>query len=113
MAFTLQARQGDTFTVTITLREDDNTTPVNLTGCSAEFSLAPVALGAPAYQFTTSPEVVITTPASGVIDLLLTPTQTRALVGGAWFYEVTVTFVNTRRLTVLDGFLVVAQEVKA
>ena len=113
MAFTLQARQGDTLSTRLTLKEDDNTTPINLNGCSVEFSIAPVPGGAPAQQYTTAPEVTIPNANGGVILLTLTPTQTRALTQRWYVYEVTVTFTNSSRLTVLDGALTVEQEVKA
>ncbi len=113
MAFTLAARQGDTLTTRLTLKEDDNTTPINLNGCTVEFSIAPVPGGTPAQQYITAPEVTIPNAAGGVILLTLTPTQTRALTQRWYVYEVTVTFTDSRRLTVLDGAMTVEQEVKA
>jgi hypothetical protein len=113
MAYTFTARQGDTFKHQIAVKEDDNTTPVSLLGATIEFSIAPVPGGAPALQFTTAPEVVITNETGGVFQLTLTPTQTRALTLNWYVYEITITFSDSRRLTILDGAFTVEREVKA
>jgi hypothetical protein len=113
MAYSFTARQGDTFKHQVSVREDDNATPISLLGASVEFSIAPVPGGTPALQFTTAPEVVITNATGGVFQLTLTPTQTRSLTLNWYVYEVTVTFSDGRRLTILDGALTVEREVKA
>jgi hypothetical protein len=112
MAYTFTARQGDTFHHRITITNDDGS-PINLQNCSVEFSIAPVPAGTPANQYTQPPEVTITNPTQGELELVLTPTQTRALSLRWYVYELTITFSNARRLTILDGALTVEQEVKA
>lgn len=113
MAYTFTGRQGDTFIHQIAIKEDDNTTPVSLLGAAIEFSIAPVPGGTPALQFTAAPEVVITNATGGIFQLNLTPTQTRALTERWYVYEITITFSDSRRLTILDGALTIEQEVKA
>jgi len=113
MAYEIKARQGDTFRYQVQLREDDDVTPISLAGCQIEFSVAPVPNGTPYLQFTAPPEVVISSAPNGIFVLTLTPTQTRALPLLYYVYEVTVTFSDSRRLTVLDGVLTVEKEVKA
>lgn len=113
MAYTLTTRQGDTFHHQIAIKEADSITPVSLLGAAIEFSIAPVPGGTPALQFTAPPEVVITNGTGGIFQLNLTPTQTRALTQRWYVYEITITFSNARRLTILDGAFTVEQEVKA
>ena len=106
-AYALHARAGDTFTRVLTWTEED-TTPINLAGASIEWSLA--ARGtATKYEDTT--QASITDAAAGEITLALTPTETRALYGRAWAYEVTVTLSTGARTTILQGHLAVAKEV--
>jgi hypothetical protein len=109
--FTLHARAGDTFTPTIELRENDDSTPIDLTAGSVEWSLRS---GDEVRQYIDSPEASITDAANGVITLSLTAALTRDLyaIAPVWRYEVTITLVAYRQ-TVLTGALVIAQEVVA
>lgn len=104
------ARAGDTFKRRLLLRADDKTTPINLTSCSIEFSIAATPGGAPSYQFVDDANASITNAALGQIDLLLTPTQTRALAPRVWGFEATVTFSDGTRTTVAAGPLSVEAE---
>ena len=107
--FTLHARAGDTFQPTIQLTEDDETTPIDLTGGSVEWSLRS---DDEVVQFIDDPEASITDAAGGVIQLSLTAANTRSLYAFSplWRYEVTVTLPAYRQ-TVLTGAFVIAQEV--
>jgi hypothetical protein len=106
---TLRARQGDTFHTT--LRLSQNGTPLNLTGADVEFAFAPTPGGAPAYQYDEAPEAAITNPTQGEIQLNLDYDLTRTITARNWFYEVTLTFPNDTRKTILSGFLIVEQEI--
>lgn len=106
------ARAGDTFKRRLLLRADDKTTPINLTSCSVEFSIAATPGGAPSYQFVDDASASITNAAAGQIDIVLTPTQTRALAPRVWGFEVTVTFSDSTRTTIAAGpFSVEAEQV--
>ena len=111
-AFDLVARAGDTFARVLTWLEDDGTTPVNLTGASVEWSLVS---GATETKYEDVAQASITTAASGIITLALTPAELRALfaLSQSWSYEVTVTDAGGVRTTLLDGTLSVLREVLA
>jgi hypothetical protein len=110
--YDLVARAGDTFARILTWFEDDGTTPVNLTGASVEWSLVS---GTHEFPYVDVAQASITTAASGIITLTLTPTLTRALFAlrRSWSYEVTVTDAGGVRTTLLDGTLSVLREVLA
>jgi hypothetical protein len=105
------ARRGDSFTRTLRYLEDNGTTPIDLTGASVEWGLAPVPDGTPKLQFVDDSSASITDEAQGTIVLALTPIQTRALKARAYAFEVTLTYAGGTRETILDGFLPVTQEV--
>lgn len=103
---TLEVRQGDSWSRTLTLTEDDGSTPIDLTGCSVEFSIAKARRKSPAWTFTEAPQAEITDPGQGVITLKLGPDDSRAFGKLEELeYEVTVTFAGGERLTVLEGTL--------
>lgn len=108
-SFPLEARAGDTFTRVLTWTDDDSTA-YDLTGGSVEFSLK---AGTTEYQYEDDAHASITDAAAGEVTLVFTPTETRALHGLAWWYEVTVTLVDTTRTTILEGILSVTGEVVA
>jgi hypothetical protein len=110
-SFDPAARRGDSFTRTLRYLEDNGTTPIDLTAASVEWGLAPVPDGSPKLQFVDDASASITNAAQGTIVLSLTPVQTRALKARAYAFEVTLTYGNGTRETILDGFLPVVQEV--
>jgi hypothetical protein len=105
--YNLVARAGDSFERTLTWTED-NGTPISLVGASVEWSLSN---GSVETKYEDSAEASITDDANGEVQLSLTPTQTRALYGTVWQYEVTITFASGTRTTILDGSLMVGAEV--
>lgn len=108
---TLQAKQGDTFKRVFTYKDDDGNA-IDLTGCSVEFSIARTRGGAPAWTYDSAPEVVITNDEGGEITVTLTPAQTRLWERREEFvYELTVTFTDDTRTTILEGALEVRLEV--
>lgn len=103
---TLEIRQGDTWTRVLTLTEDDESTPIDLTGASVEFSIAKARRKSPSWTFVDAEQASITDPAAGVIDLSLLPFDSRAFGKLEELeFEVTVTFAGGERLTVLEGTL--------
>lgn len=106
------ARQGDTFARELTFSTlAVPPVAINLTGASVEWGLAPVPDGAPKLQFIDDASASISNAAGGVISLLLSHVQTRALLARAYAFEVTLTYADGTRKTILDGFLPVSQEV--
>lgn len=102
---TIRIKQGDSFSRTIQLLEDDGTTPIDLTGASVEFSMAKGRGKSPSWTWVDDPDrALITSPAQGEIRWGLFPGDTRAVGKYEVFpFEVTVTFADGTRLTVLDG----------
>ena len=108
----LHIKQGDSWRRTLTLLEDDDTTPIDLTGCSVEFSIARARRARPSWTFTQPPHAAITDPPHGVIELALSPNDSRAFGDRTTLAcEVTLTFSDGTRLTVLDAELSVRLEV--
>jgi len=83
----LKATSGDDWGIQLTFTSD-GTTPINLTGYTWSATVFPIGL--PASSVATI-AVTETTPASGVIDLSLTDTQTSALIGP---YRWSITYTN-------------------
>lgn len=109
---TLELKQGDSWTRVLTYLEDDETTPIDLTDCSVEFSLAKARRKTPKWTFTSSPNAAITDAAAGEITIYLSPDDTRAFGKLEELqYEVTITFADDSRLTILEGPLLVRLEV--
>jgi hypothetical protein len=109
--FTIHAIAGNTFKPTISLTEDDEVTPIDLTEGSVEWALR---AGSVTEQWVDAPQASITNGAGGVISLSLSADQTRLLyaVSPNWRYEVTITLFDYRQ-TVLTGSFVIGQEVVA
>lgn len=103
---TLEIRQGDTWSRVLTLTEDDESTPIDLTGASVEFSIAKARRKQPAWTFIDTAQAEITDAAAGEITLSLGPVDSRAFGKLEELeFEVTVTFADGSRMTVLEGWL--------
>lgn len=109
--YTIYAKQGDSITFTAAYQEDDGT-PIDLTGCSVEFSVAKARRKTPAWSWTTAPHVTISDAANGEVSVELAPDDSRE-----WGkleelqYELTVTFPDGERVTILEGPISVRLEV--
>jgi len=111
-SFNFSTRAGDSFRRTITWLEGDGETAINLTSCSVEFSI--VGNNGFKLSFVDNANAYIDNAAGGVVKLELTPVNTRALrkSGLSVFkYEITVTFADGFRQTILSGSLTVDREV--
>lgn len=82
--FTMAVRQGDTFSLTLTYT-DPAGTAINLTGYTYQWF---VSVGLVVNTYTTTPEVTVSSPTSGVISLVLSATETALFDTGKgrfWF----------------------------
>lgn len=102
---TLDVRQGQTCTVSLTVN-DEAGAPVNLTGATFAASiLSPSATGGPETLVVAMAATIINA-ATGRVDVVLTPAQTLALMGsgtvvnGASTYEWLVKMTDTASRTV-------------
>lgn len=116
---TIEHKQGDSLAMTLTLTEDDNTTAIDLTGWSVEFSAAKDRGRTPAWTFIDDPDhAIISDPQNGVINIALHPNDSRAFGKLEVVpFEVTIENPDGYRITILEGEfdmrLEVADETKA
>lgn len=92
------AYQGDTFSRTITLKQN-NGAPVDLTGMGVRFSLAVARNAKPAFTY----EGTVTVPAMGEVGLSVPDTETSKWNAGKYFYDVAVTDGQGYTRTFLTG----------
>lgn len=85
--YDLELEAGASYSTTFLYRQADGTTPVDLTGYTAQAMIRRNAYSTDAALVTVTPEI---TPLTGEVVLILTAAQTRAaLDGGAWALELT------------------------
>lgn len=105
----INAAQGKTWTIQITVRNSDQTL-VDLTGWSARWQVRV----APYYEQTLLDLTIgqgITLTALGVITLTVTATQTAILIAGHYVHELELTRPDTTKPPFLAGNLTVTPEV--
>lgn len=105
---TLHCVAGTTFEASFALTEDGS--PVDLTGATARFEIAPVQSAGVAW--TGAPHITISTPATGVIAIALPPAETRLFRSRnlQWEWMLKVTFSDGIVLPVAAGPLIVQPE---
>lgn len=100
------AYQGDSFSRTVTLQQEDET-PVDLTGMEVEFSLAVARNARPAFTYAG----VITDPTSGEFSVYVPEDETKKWGAGRYQYELTVRDGLGYAQTFLTGRVLVEREV--
>lgn len=105
---TLHVVAGTTFEATFALTEDGN--PVDLTGATARFEIAPVQSTGVAW--TGAPYVTIPAPTTGVITVSIPPSETHLFRSRnlRWEWMLKVTFADETVLAVAAGLLTVQPE---
>lgn len=93
--------QGATFTLRVNLL-DGSSNPVDLTGCTAVFRLAPGLFTADVLTYNSPPNVVLG-GVLGTIDLLITAAITELLEITRGLWNVEVTFPDTSVVRVVQG----------
>lgn len=107
--YDMEHKQGDTFIRTLTY-QDDNGDPIDVTGAEVEFSLAPSRGGRPIFTYTQDDYITVGTT-DGVVVIEVPFTQTKLWEVPRLFYEVTITFPDSRRVTILEGRIRIRFEV--
>jgi hypothetical protein len=97
-------KQGDDFLLPLVYLEDDEVTPIDVTGVEVEFSLAPSRGGKPSFTYTQDDYVTVGT-IDGVITIGVPGEETKKWIQPRLLYEVTLTFPDTTVLTILEGKL--------
>lgn len=97
--YVMRVRNGDTYRLRLTYTDPSNVA-MNLTGYTFEWS---VKVGEVIQTYTGSPQITVTTPANGVIDLLLSAVVTATfLTGRGRFYFKAIPTVGEAD-TLLEG----------
>ena len=97
--FVMAVRQGDTFSLTVAY-QDKNSVAINLTGYTYEWF---VSVGLVTNTYTTTPEVVSTTPSTGIITLTLSALETAAFDTGRGRFWLRITSSGGTKSTLLEG----------
>lgn len=114
----LAAKVGDTTSLSFEWNEDDGT-PIDISGWSAEFSVSKGrkgGLGNWTYLSTSDPSVISIVPSDpDPVKLVITPAMSREWTGGKAVvlqFEVTLTDPSGARTSILDGELDMRGEVR-
>ena len=108
----LQAYQGDSYALKVTLVQEDET-PLNLTDLEVEFSMAVVRGGRPSFQYTTlGPYVDSEAPETGVVNILIPAKETGKWQDIKYVHELTVRDYAGYAQTFLTGDFRVMREVR-
>jgi hypothetical protein len=104
--------QGTTFTFQVQYTEDDEVTPIDLTGASAKLQVRDTKGGSKLAFTLTSPVGGITIdPLTGTLTIKMTPTQTNKLFYPKSSYDLMVVDSNSNRIKLLEGFLTLSRSV--
>jgi len=105
----LEAKQGDHFALPFIYTEDDDT-PIDVTGYSAEFSLAVAPGGSPSFTYTEDDYITVGTT-DGAFDIDVVPSETRNWTARRYFYEVSLVPPDGKKVTVFEGRISIRPEV--
>lgn len=105
----LEAKQGDTFSLAFAYQEDDGT-PIDVTGYTAEFSLAVAPGGSPSFTYTDDDYITVGTT-DGLFTVSIPPAQTRLWEHRRYSYEITVVDTSDVKTTLFEGKLSIRPEV--
>jgi len=101
-----------TFTFQIQYTQDDEVTPIDLTGASAKMQVRDTKGGSKLAFTLTSPTGGITIDGpNGLLTIKATPTQTSKLFYPKSSYDVMIIDSNSNRIKLLEGFLTLSRSV--
>ncbi len=104
--------QNATFSFQVTYTEEDETTPIDLTGASAKMQIRDTKGGNKLAVTLTSPSGGITIDGpEGVLNIKMTPTQTNKLFYPKSSYDVMVIDSNGNKIKLLEGFMTLNRSV--
>jgi hypothetical protein len=104
--------QNTTFKFQIQYTEDDEVTPINLTGASAKMQVRDTKGGTKLAFTLTSPSggIVINGP-QGTLSVTVTPTQTNKLFYPKSSYDIMVIDSNGNKIKMVEGFMTLSRSV--
>lgn len=104
--------QGSMWTLQITY-EDPNSTPINITGYTAEMQLRSLPSDlTPALTLSSANGDIVITGAQGIISITASSQQTGAVDEGTYYYDLEITDPVSNEVTrIIQGQVVVSAEV--
>lgn len=104
--------QNATFTFQVQYVEDDEVTPINLTGSTAKMQVRDTAGGNKLAFTLTSPASGITIDGpNGLLTIKMTPTQTNKMFYPKSAYDIMVVDTNGNKIKILEGFMTLSRSV--
>ena len=103
---------GSTFTFQVQYTEDDEITPIDLTGASAKMQVRDTKGGSKLAFTLTSPLGGITIDGpTGTLNVSITPTQTNKLFYPKSAYDIMMIDSNGNKIKLLEGFMTLSRSV--
>jgi hypothetical protein len=104
--------QNATFNFQVQYTEDDEVTPIDLTGASAKLQVRDTQGGSKLAFTLTSPAggITINGP-DGTLNVKITPTQTNKLFYPKSAYDIMVIDTNGNKIKLLEGFMTLSRSV--
>jgi hypothetical protein len=104
--------QNTTFKFQIQYTEDDEITPIDLTGATAKMQVRDTKGGSKLAFTLTSPAGGITIDGpDGTLNMVVTPTQTNKLFYPKSSYDIMIIDSNGNKIKILEGFLTLSRSV--
>lgn len=104
--------QNTTFKFQVQYTEDDEVTPIDLTGASAKMQVRDTKGGTKLAFTLTSPTGGITIDGpTGTLNVTITPTQTNKLFYPKSSYDIMVIDSNGNKIKIVEGFMTLSRSV--
>lgn len=103
--------QNTTFSFEVQYTEDDETTPINLTGATAKMQVRDTKGGTKLAFTLTSPSGIAINGSTGTLTVIMTPTQTNKLFYPKSAYDIMVIDSSGKKTKLLEGFLTLSRSV--
>ena len=104
--------QNATFTFQVQYTEEDEVTPLDLTGATAKMQVRDTAGGAKLAFTLTSPSGGITIDGpNGTLSIKCTPTQTSKMFYPKSSYDIMIVDTNGNKIKLLEGFMTLNRSV--
>lgn len=104
--------QNTTFRFQIQYTEDDQVTPIDLTGATAKMQVRDTKGGSKLAFTLTSPSGGITIDGpTGLVEIVATPTQTNKLFYPKSSYDIMIIDSNGNKTKILEGFISLSRSV--
>jgi len=106
----LQFTEGDTYPFQVTVKVPPNDTPLDITSATVTMTARPAVDATATFTKTVGAGITLTTPLSGIMDVVIAGTDTTALGGTVLVYDIEV-IVGGFTYTVLKGSIDIRQGV--